>query len=133
MKYFILVLVLSVSTLSFGQQSEAITTIDFVQILNGNSAEAVYYFQNNWKALRETAIEKDYIQSFQVMETPFSEDAPFDMMLITTYASKEQYELREVHFGKLIKEMGGLKLMNEKKPNAFRKTIFSKEMVRHWK
>jgi len=123
---------LSTCTLVYGQQNEAITTIDFVQILNDNGPEAVYYFQNNWKVLRESAIKKGYIHSFQVMETPFTEDAPFHMMLITTYEDNEQYDLREVHFGELIKEMEGLKLLNEKKPNEFRKTNFSKEMVRHW-
>lgn len=131
-KYFSLLLILSCCMVSHGQQNEAISTIDFVQVLNGNTTEAVYYFENNWKMLRETAIEKGYIQSFQVMETPFSEEAPFDLLLITTYTNKKQYELREENFGELIKQMGGLKLMNEKKPNEFRKTVFSKEMVRHW-
>ncbi len=132
MKHLILVFILSTSTLHYGQKNEAISTIDFVQILNKNESEAVYYFQNNWKLLRETAIKKGYIHSFQVLETPYTEEAPFHMMLITTYENKEQYDLREAHFGELIKEMGGLKLMNEKKPNEFRNTIFSKEMIRHW-
>ncbi len=132
MKHLILVFILSISTLIYGQENEAITTIDFVQILNENEPEAIYYFQNNWKVLRESAIKKGYIHSFQVMETPYTEDAPFHMMLITTYENKEQYDLREIHFGELIKEMGELKLMNKKKPNEFRKTVFSKEMVRNW-
>ncbi|MEQ8241564.1 MAG: hypothetical protein RIA69_20290 [Cyclobacteriaceae bacterium] len=133
MKHLILVLILSSCAHVYGQQKESITTMDFVQILNDNEPEAVYYFQNNWKVLRESAIKKGHIESFQVMETPFTEDAPFDLILITTYENKAQYDLREAHFRELIKEMGELKLMNERKPNEFRKTIFSKEMVRHWK
>jgi len=132
MKQLLLVFILSTCTLAYGQQKKAITTIDFVQIINNNESEALYYFQNNWKVLRESAKKKGYIHSFQVMETPFSEDAPFHIMLITTYKNKDQYDLRETHFGELIEEMGGLKLINEKKPNEFRKTIFSKEMVKHW-
>ncbi len=132
MKHLILVFILFTSTLIYGQQNESITTIDFVQILNENEPEAVYYFHNNWKVLRESEIKKGYIHSFQVMETPFTEDAPFHMMLITTYQNKKQYDLREAHFGELIKEIEGLKLLNEKKPNQFRKTIFSKEIVRCW-
>ena len=132
MKYLILVLILFSSTQSYGQQNDRITTIDFVQILNENKHEAKYYFENNWKTLRETAIKKGYIHSFQVMEVPYADDAPFHIMLITTYINNEQYELREENFGELIKEKGELKLLNEKKPNEFRKTIFSKEEVRHW-
>ena len=132
MKHLILVFLLSTFTLCFGQQNEAITTIDFVQILNENESEAKYYFQNNWKALRESAIKKDYIISFQMLETPFTNDAPFHLMLITTYKNREQYNLRESNFGELINKMGELKLMNEKKPGEFRKTVFSKELVRHW-
>ena len=132
MKYLLIVFILSVSTLCYGQQNERISTIDFVQILNENKSEAVYYFQSNWKVLREAALKKGYIHSFQVLETPFTENAPFHMMLITTYGNKEKYELREENFRELINERGELKLMNAKKPNEFRKTIFSKEVVRHW-
>ncbi|MEM6380879.1 MAG: hypothetical protein AAF705_22090, partial [Bacteroidota bacterium] len=65
--------------------------------------------------------------------TPFNEDQPFEFILITTYANNEQYELREDHFQELIKEKGALDLMNEKQPGDFRKTLFNREMVRHWK
>ncbi len=133
MRTILLLIILSINSIGYGQQDDRITTIDFVQILNDNKDEAVYYYQNNWKILRNQAIEKGYIHSFQVLETLFSEDEPFQLMLITTYANKEQYDLREDHFRELIKEKGELILMNEKKPDEFRKTLFSKEMVRYWK
>ncbi len=133
MRTILLLIVLSFNSIIYGQHDERISTIDFVQILNGNKAEADYYYQNNWKVLRSMAMENDYIDSFQVMETPFTEEAPFQLMLVTTYADKEQYDLREDHFRALIKEKGTLELLNEKKPEEFRKTIFSKEEVRHWK
>ena len=133
MRIILFIVLLSICSIGYGQQDDRITTIDFVQILNDNKDEAVYYYQNNWKILRDMAIEKGYIHSFQVLETLLSEDEPFQLMLITTYTNKEQYDLREDHFGELIKEKGELNLMNEKKPGEFRKTLFSKEMVRHWK
>jgi hypothetical protein len=94
--------------------------------------EATFYYENNWRILRNMAVEKEYIHSYQVLETPTSDDAPFQLMLITTYLNEEQYTLREDHFSELIKEKGELRLMNEKKPGEFRKTLFTKEMVRHW-
>ena len=132
MRLTILFIILSLSSISYGQTDDSITTIDFVQILNDNKEEAIYYYQHNWKVLREMAIQKNYIKSFQILETPDSEREPFQLMLITTYKNKIQYDLREDHFSELIKEKGELKLMNDKKPGDFRKTLFTKEMVRHW-
>ena len=133
MRPILFLVVFSMSALSYGQLDDKMTTIDFVQILNNNKDEAVYYYSNNWKVLREMAKKRNYIASFQILETPFSKASPFHFMLITTYADSYQYESREAHFEELIKEKGALRLMNEKQPNEFRKTLFSKEGIRHWK
>ena len=114
---------------SFSQNDTRISTIDFVQIVDDNRAEALFYYEQNWKVLREMAIEKNYIHSFEIMETPHAEDAPFHFMLITTYKDNTQYELRETHFQELIKQKGKLELLNDKKPTEFRKNLFHKENV----
>ncbi len=119
------------STIS-AQHDNRISTIDYVQILNNNKEEVVYYYQNNWKVLREMAIQNGYIDSFQILELDPEEGLTFQLMLITTYPDKSKYDLREDHFAKLIKEKGELKLLNDKKPADFRKTSFSSEEVRHW-
>lgn len=132
MRTVFLLIVLSMNTISYAQKDDRISTMDFIQILNGNKDEALYYYQNNWKILRDMAKKKGYIHSFQMLETPAGEDESFQLILITTYTNKEQYDLREDHFRELIKEKGALNLMNDKKPGEFRKTLFSKEMIRHW-
>ena len=132
MRIIIFATLLVIGPLSYGQIDEKISTIDFVQILDDNKEEALYYYQNNWKVLRTMAIKKGYIHSYQVLEAPISEDEPFQLMLITTYLNNEQYELREDHFKELIKERGALKLMNDMEPGEFRKILFNKDMVRHW-
>jgi len=132
MRLILTLFILSFTSLSYGQLDQRISTMDFVQILNNNKKEVTYYYQNNWKVLRDMAIKKGYIESYQVLETPFSEEQPFEIILITTYANKEQYDQREDHFQELIKEKGALDLMNEKKPGDFRKTLLNREMVRHW-
>ena len=63
--------------------------------------------------------------------TPVSEDNKIGIILMTTYANQTQYEKREPHFEELIKEKGALNLMNDLKPNEFRKIVFSKENVIH--
>jgi len=132
MKNLLLFVVLAMSSVSFGQVNDKITTIEFVEVVNNNKEEALFYFQNNWKILRDKAIIKNYIHSYQLLETHKSEEAPFQILLITTYLNKTQYDQREDHFQELIKESGGLKLLNDKKPGEFRKSLFSKNMVKHW-
>ncbi len=118
--------------IGYGQKDVKITTVDFVQILDDNDREAMFYYQNNWKVLREMALEKEYIHSYQLLKVSPSEAAPFHIMLTTTYKDEEQYSLREDHFTALIKERGPLKLLNRKTPKEFRKILFSKEKVSHW-
>ncbi len=115
----------------FSQKETRISTVDFVQIVNENREEAMFYYEYNWKVLRKMAMLKKYIASFEIMETPYSEEAPFHLLLITTYKNKEQYEQREKHFQELIKQQGKLQLLNDKKPPEFRKNLFHKEQVTH--
>ena len=136
MRTIISLLLLTLSFTSYAQLDDRISTVSFVQVVDDNKEETIFYFQNNWKVLRDMAIEKGYIHSYQVMETPYTEkgsnEVPFDIILITTYSNQAQYDLREDHFGELIKIKGELRLMNEKQPDEFRNTLFSKERVRHW-
>lgn len=127
MKILWIFLVCSFSSMAIAQEDSRITSLDFVQVLNENHAEALYYYQQNWQKLRETALVKNYIHAFQLLQTEPSEEAPFHFILITTYANAQQFEKREEHFGELIKERGKLKLLNAKEPGTFRKILFSKE------
>ncbi|NNC70884.1 MAG: hypothetical protein HKN90_08700, partial [Flavobacteriaceae bacterium] len=63
--------------------SERISTIDFVEIIDANIEEALYYYQNNWKVLRQGALVKDYILSYQLLKTPLTDDNKFELLLIT--------------------------------------------------
>lgn len=125
MKRLVLIFVFTISLLSCNKKTEVITTIENVKILNNNRAEALYYFKNNRKVLRDKAKAKNYITSYSLDETKFSETEPFHIKLTTVYENKTQYENREKHFQKLIKENGSLKLLNDKKPGEFRKSVSS--------
>ncbi len=120
----LLVFFLSLTALS---QSTKISTVDFVQIQNDNRDEAIFYYENNWLVLRKKALEKDYIDSYDIIEVEASEDAPFHLILKTTYPDQTAYDQAEERFTQLINERGPLKLLNEKKPGDFRKVIFNKE------
>lgn len=128
MKKFILIISILFYAQLHAQKNTKISTIDFVQVLNNNTKEVVYYYNNNWKVLRKMAIKKKYINSYQLLATTPTKDAPFSFILITTYKDKQQFDAREKHFEELIKAKGKLKLLNEKKPGEFRKTIFGKDV-----
>ena len=118
--------------ITYGQTNEKITTIETVEILNNNEAEAMYYFQNNWKKLRENAVSKGYISSYQLLKTTYSAETPFHLVLITTYSNEAQFDQREAHFRELIDASGGLKLMNTKKPSEFRASVFAIDGAKHF-
>ena len=131
MKPGLCIFLLGIITMGYSQDTR-LTTVEFVQVLDGHKEEALFYFQNNWKVLRVMAAKKGYIHSYQLMEVQASEDAPFDLMLVTTYLNEAQYKQREDHFTELIKDRGPLKLLNDLKPEKFRKSLFVKDQVRHW-
>jgi len=131
MRYFLLfVFIIIAYTSSFSQSNERLSSIDFIAVLNNYHAEALYYYQNNWKALREAALKKGYIQSYNFIEIEPSEIAPYNFILITTYANSAQYEGREKHFNELIKASGGLKLLNTKEPKAFRQVVHGQDSAK---
>jgi len=129
----IILFILCFSTISLGQDNNKISTMDFVGILNNNTEEAIYYYQNNWEELRKVALEKEYIDSYNIFFTEDDDINSFHLILLTTYKNIEQYDLREKNFDELIEMREGLQLLNDKKPNEFRETLFRKEMIKQLK
>ncbi|WP_420577392.1 hypothetical protein [Ekhidna sp.] len=130
MKKLLFISLLFTSTLALAQDQK-ISTIDFVQILNDNREEAIFYYENNWLELRKMAIERGYVYSYEIMETKPTEEATFHLILKTTYPNQNAFDQAEQRFQELIKEKGELQLLNDKKPGEFRKVLFSKADARH--
>lgn len=131
MKNILALCLLLTSSIGFGQIDKRITSLDFVQVLGENYEEAIYYYQNNWKVLREWAVEEEYILSYDFIQTEPTEDQPFHFVLRTTYPDKERFDAREENFQELIKRKGKLRLKSELQPVDFRKILFSKEKSMH--
>ena len=95
--------------------------IDFVKVLNGNEEEALYYYENNWTQHRIAASKQGFISSYRLM-VKNSEDGETDILLITGYATDDQFENREANFDQVMEESrkAGLKLLNDKQPAEFR-------------
>ena len=101
-----------------------IVTVDFVKILNGNKAEAVYYYENNWKQYRIKALDRGFISSFKLLVRT-SDDGNTDILLITGYADEAEYEAREENFAVVMQNPNrdGPLLLNEKTPGEFREVF----------
>ena len=125
-KLFLLLLIFSFSAFA---QEKKISSIDFVQVQNNHFEEALYYYENNWKILREKALKENYIDSYKILKTEYTTEAPFHLILITTYKNESQFKAREKHFDDLINALGSLKLLNELKPADFRKTLFGTDAI----
>lgn len=131
MKIKLFICFVCVSFFSFCQ-TEEVSIIDYVQVVNKNKAETLYYYQNNWEQLRIKALEKGYIKNYNLLETKPTQETPYTFILITTYKNKAQYEASETNFQEIINNSGGLKLLNSKTPPEFRKVILNNDHVIHW-
>lgn len=130
-KIVLLFFLLSSYSMSIGQENEKVSIMFFVQVLDDNYEEAIYFYQNNWKVRGEIALERGLIESFQILETQYSEEQPFHIIVLTTFKNQEIYDNREEPFYALVKELGEVKLLNDKKPDEFRKVLFTKRNIKH--
>lgn len=126
MRYFIILLfIISCASLSSFAQTETVTLFEAVKIKNEKRPEALFYFENNWKVLRENALKKGIIHSFEFVIAKRNEKADFDIILITRYKDQAQFEKSEENFQELIKARGEIRLKNELKPDDFRQSVFT--------
>lgn len=126
MKRFTFAIFLLLTTAVIAQKQASIMTIDFVKIKNNNRAEALFYYENNWKVFRDIALERGYIKSYKLLTTTADTTANFDLILMTEYGDSTQYNLGEKRFQEIIKETrpGESRLLNELKPGDFRQNLF---------
>ena len=116
----LLIAILVLPAISFAQQ-RAVVSMDLVRVKNGHYTEAVYFFENNWKIFRDSALAKGYISSYQLLKNKRDTVGGVDIILITEYSSEEAYNQRESRFQPLIKSIrpAGLLLINDLKREDF--------------
>ena len=128
MKCFIIIWPLLFCLNASAQSHKGIFVIDFVRIKNDKGDEASFFYNNNWKVYRDTALKRGYISSYQLLRVKPDSLCTFDFILVTGYADSAQYSKSELNFNKIIKELrpGGPKLLDSIQPADFRENIFSK-------
>jgi thiol-disulfide isomerase/thioredoxin len=103
--------------------ADKVAVTELVKVLNGMNEEAAFFYRNNWMALREEAVKRGKIDSFEIQ---FAEPGgEYDIALITRYKNELQYKLSESNFEVLLREMRpeGPLLVNTANPPEFRKSL----------
>jgi hypothetical protein len=89
-------------SLTAKSQGNSVIWVDMVKVKNGRYLESTYFFENNWKVYRDSAIKKGYIKSYKLLKN-LSDSATLDFMLITEYSNMQSFEKREAFFQLIIK------------------------------
>lgn len=94
--------------------------MDIVKVKNNNFDEAVYYFEQNWKAYREVAIKQGIISSYR-MYLNKKDSSDRHIVLITEYADSTTFKNSRENFRPILKSVrpNGPILLNQKQPNEF--------------
>jgi hypothetical protein len=110
------------------QHNKPVILMDFVKIKDGKKAEAMYFYENNWKLYRDITLKRNIIQSYQLVEVIPDSLNNFDMILITTYKDSAQFLKSEENFVPILKgaRPNGPALLNDIRPADFRQNVFFK-------
>lgn len=122
----LIALFIAVSSLSQAQGSKPVILMDFVKIKDGKKAEAMFFYENNWKLYREIALKKKIIHSYEIVEAAADSLNNFDLILITSYKDSVQYLKSEENFRPILAAArpNGPLLLNDIKPADFRQNVF---------
>jgi hypothetical protein len=101
--------------------------MDFVKVEGSLHQEALYYYEHNWKAFRDTALARGYIAGYRLLRTQADSAGDFDLILMTEYADSAQFQLREAHFQEIIQAAPPTRLPQGRKPAEFRRLVLYKE------
>ena len=112
----------------FNSNAQTITVMDFVQVKEGRRAEAVFFYENNWKLYRDIAIKKGFILSYRLEEVVEDSTGTFNLVLITEYRDSVFYQNSEANFREILASArpNGPLLLNHLQPADFRKNLFVK-------
>ena len=118
------VVVFGLAAVAVGQDrgGDGVTVVEGIDVVAGRTEEAVYYYTNNWLTFREAALEKGYIDSYELIVGDSTTD-DVDILLITRFASERQYLDVEERYTELMGDHQ-LVLLNEVQPGEFRRSVF---------
>lgn len=132
MRTFLFLFFITAGNNLFGQ-SQGVMLVDVMRIDKSRKAEALYYFENNWRVFREEAISQGVITGYQFYET--ESDGTLEFVLITEFKDENQYANSEANFEPILKKLrpDGPIMLNDVKPAEFRKSVSTKMAKVLWR
>lgn len=114
--------------MSFSGTSQTITVMDFVQVKENRRAEAIYFYEHNWKLYRDIALKKGFILSYRLEEVVSDSAGSFNLVLITEYRDSSYFQNSETNFREILSTArpNDPLLLNELQPADFRTSLFVK-------
>lgn len=114
-------------TITLQKPSNPIRIMDFVKIKPGKEAEALFFYENNWKIYREKALSLGYISHYELTRVKAAEGVNFDLILMTEFPDPASLEKVEDNFQPLMKELrpGGPVFLNELRQKDFIESRFA--------
>ena len=98
-------------------QKTPIVWMDFVKVKNGHYDEALFFYENNWKLYRDSAVKSGFIKSYKLLKNS-TDSSKADIILMTEYFDKDSYLKREEIFRPIMKSIhpnGGVSKNNLKR------------------
>lgn len=103
MKFLMFALLLITAPSVFGQKGEVVW-MDFVTIKGNHEKEALYFYENNWKRYRDSALKAGVIKSYRIVKIA-ADSAGSRLVLFTTFHSLADYNRREAIFQPIMKSL----------------------------
>lgn len=95
--------------------AQNIKTMDIVKVNARYEKEALYFYNENWKAFRNEALKKGFISGFEMLRTATDSTNHFQLILITEYADSTSFQNMERNFEPIMKAISpkGPRMLNE--------------------
>lgn len=116
MRYLPLLLILFFLSAALpGVRGQEISTIDIVKVKAVYEKEAMYFYNENWKAFRKLALQEKVIAGFELLRTATDSTNHFQLILITTYSDSVSFANSEENFRPIMQRISpnGPKMLNQ--------------------
>lgn len=96
-------------------QEKPYYTVDIVQGNADMEDELFYFYENNWKVFRDSALSEGYISAYNMILTSSDSLGNFQLLLLTEYPDSLAFAKSEENFNPLLKKLRpkGPMMLNE--------------------
>lgn len=114
----LLALVISTGAVACNESPERppyAVTVDVVECRSEYERECLYYYENNWKVIREEAVARNFISGYHLLRAESDSLSVVKLFLLTEYPDSLALAEVEANFQPMMRELrpGGPLLLND--------------------